>query len=404
MAAPGLSDVCEKGGLVADLIVQQPVMSHREGIASHQGWHSDLAGAVMQDSHPDPLHAADKLGRVQTSLLALVPALSAEIDLPALPPLDQTLRQALASVSIDSLYYLAGGESGGLQPLYQRMADRQAAVTREVSALLASSGILPLIFKGAELRERLFGGRAISTSTDIDVLVREAELETARQVLKAAGFVHAEYDPNTGMLLELSAERIKAHEGTHRELYPLCRLVPFPLDPSERALASSADLIPLFVHDGQGLFLDVIDLHRRILRDVSVEPLFARAKPSVHPGAVTLSTTDHLWTSCLRFYLESSVAYADPKHRDLAYVAAIVHRGEIDWQLLVDVVTGADLRPAFFYTLRLLNQLGIGTVPPWVVDMVHPRRGSHHLDFGCRATRALGLIEGASTALQSLSR
>jgi len=384
--------------------MQQSVASPPPDAASSSGrWHRDLAGAVEQTARPDPLHAADRLGRVQTALLALVPALCDGIELPRLPPLDRALRTALIDVSTDSLYYLAGGEDGGLQSLYQRMADQQAAFTQEASALLAAAGIVPLVFKGAELRHPLLGGRAISTSTDIDMLIHEPQLEEARRLLKAAGFVHAEYGPKTGTLLELGADRIAAHEGRHRELYPLCRLVPFPLDADELEIARGVDLTPLFIYRDQGLFLEVIDLHRRLLRDIAAAPLFARAVPSVHRDAVTLSSTDHLWTSCLRFYLESSAAYADPKHRDLAYVAGLVHRGGIDWPLLVNVVAGADLRPAVFYTLRLLDRLAIGEVPAWVLDALHPRRGSHHLDFGCRATRALGLVEGMSDALRPLS-
>lgn len=366
-------------------------------------WHDDLRGAVRPAPHSDPRHDADRLSRVQLALLALMPALCDGATFPALPPLPPAMRRALVDVSTDSLYYLVGGEDQGIQPLYQRMADRQAIVAAEVAARLTAAGIEPLLYKGVELRHRLLGGRAVSTSTDIDLLVREPDVEHARRTLLAAGFVHAEYDPNTGTLLELTAERVAAHEARHRELYPLCRLVAFPLDPAEAALVRAADMTPLFVHGDRGLFLDVIDLHHALFRNMPADPLFERAVPSVHPDAVTLSATDHLWTSCLRFYLESSVARADPKQRDLAYLAGLLSRGGFDWPLLVDTAAGADLRPAFFYTLRLLDRLRVGDVPAWVLDALHPRRGSHHLDFGCRATRALGLVEGASESLRPLS-
>mgnify|MGYP001806627602 CR=1 FL=1 len=370
----------------------------------HRQWHGDLMGAVTQARHADERHAADRLSRIQVALLALVPALSDYESFLPLPPLPKAIGKALSEISVDSLYYLVGGEDGGVQRIFQRMTDQQAVLTREVSVLLNGASIVPMIYKGGELRHQLLGGRAVSNSTDIDVLVRASELERARQVLRAAGFVHAEYDPNTGSLLELTEDRVANHEARHRELYPLCRLVPFALDAREAQIVRGSEFTPLFVYGDQGLFLEVIDLHHALFRNMSVDALFDRAVPSVHASAITLSRTDHLWTSCLRFYLESSAAHVDPKQRDLAYIAALLFRGGIDWPVLTELVATADLRPALFYTLRLMGRLGIGEVPVWVLDALHPRRGSHFLDFGCRATRALGLVEGMSSGLRVLSR
>jgi putative nucleotidyltransferase-like protein len=357
-------------------------------------WHEELRAAASMPRPSDPRDAAELSSRIQVCLMALVPAVRSGIVLGTLPPLPDWLDEQLTSLSIDSLYYLAGGSSGnGLQPIYQRMADRQTKLAQEVVGQLAARDIAPVALKGIELRARVFGGHAISQSTDIDLLVRRDQLETARQILLGYGFQHAEYSARSGCLAPLSPEQVKSHEARHYELYPLCRLTSFPLTAAEADRLAHLTMAPLFVHDGQGTFLDVVDLHRTIFIGIEVDSLIARAVPSTIAGAVTLSPTDQIWTTALRFYLESSASYDDPKHRDLAYLIALLDHQQVDWRALVDFVTEADIRPALFYTLRFLDQLGVIQVPAWVLDDIHVRRGSAHLDFGCRATRALGLVE-----------
>lgn len=362
-----------------------------------------LGSAVSLPEPTDPRHKAEVLAQVYVSLLALVPVIRAGIVASRMPELPAWLEGALRETSVDSLYYLASGtDGGGRQPLYQRIADAQSAFAGEVTSALVAEGILPLIYKGTELRPRLLSGAALSTSTDVDVLVEPSQLERTRRSLQEQGFRHAEYSPRTGELWELSRQKVADHEARHRELYPLCRLVPFALDAAELALTGTVELTPLFAWRGQGKLLQVIDLHHSLFSRMETDSLFARAEPGAIPGALTLSTTDHVWTTALRFYLESNVAHADPKHRDLFYLAALLNAGGVDWDLLVRIISEADLRPSCFYTLRILASLNVGDVPPGVLDALHVRRGSSLMDFGCRATRSLGLVETMHPALTPL--
>jgi hypothetical protein len=368
-------------------------------------WHRDLSALASEEKPSDPCLAAAKMARIHVALLSLVPTICSGRVLGPLKPMSEWVRASLMDASVDSLHYLAGGQvEQGLQRIYQCMADAQAEFTAEVTSGLRARGILPLVFKGAELRARVFSGQAISSSTDVDMLVHPSRIEDARSALHEMGFVHAGYDPVNGCIVEQSEERVSKHEEQHRELYPLCRLRQIDLRPGEAEIASRYSLEPLFIHEGRGLMMEVIDLHRGLFARMEVDSLFERAVPSVFPGAVTLSTADHVWTGALRFYLESSAVHNDPKQRDLAYLAALLMRQDIDWPVLVDLIAKADLRPALFYTLRLLDRLQVARVPAWVLDALHVRRGSHYMDFGCRATRMLGLVEGFAPELEPLSR
>lgn len=367
-------------------------------------WHADLSDMASEAKPADMRLAASKLAHVHVALLSLVPAARTGQQMGELKAMAPWVRAALMDASVDSLHYLLDGAGqSAAQRTYQRMADVQDRCADQVAAQLQAEGITPLIFKGAELRLRVFGGKAVSSSTDVDVLVRPACIERARGVLHGMGFIHARYDPVNGCLVEVSPEKLSSHEKTHRELYPLCRLTQVHLADDEIEFVRGNTLTPLFVHRGQGVMMEVIDLHRGLFTRMDVGALFDRAVPSVHAGAVTLSLTDHVWTTALRFYLESSSIHNDPKHRDLAYLAALLAEPGIDWDLLVKIISEADLRPAVFYPLRFLAQLRLADVPNWVLDALHVRRGSHVMDFGCRATRMLGLVEGTPAEITPLT-
>ncbi|MGM9513293.1 nucleotidyltransferase family protein [Roseateles sp. DB2] len=367
-------------------------------------WHADLSEMASEPHPGDARLAAAKLAHVHLALLALVPAIRKHEELGPLKRMSAWIRDQLTEVSVDSLHYLASGKGDAVeQRVYQRMAEGQSQAAAAVTQALHDRGLVPMVVKGAELRHRVMGGRAISSSSDVDVLVAPGDIERARSTLQEIGFSHSAYDPNTGRLVPIAMEKVLAHEATHRELYPLCRLSPLALSSDEIQYASARRMMPLFVYQGQALLMEIIDLHKSLFIRMEVDSLFQRAVPSHYAGAVTLSLTDHVWTTALRFYLESSTIHQDPKHRDLAYLVALLNEPGIDWNLLVQTVASADLRPALFYALRLLTQLGVAEVPNWVMDALHVRRGSSCIDFGCRVTRALGLVEGLPQDLRPYS-
>jgi hypothetical protein len=65
---------------------------------------------------------------------------------------------------------------------------RNRAVLEEALAALASAGITPIALKGPVLADRLHAEPALRASTDLDLLVREADLDRAAEALGAVGF------------------------------------------------------------------------------------------------------------------------------------------------------------------------------------------------------------------------
>ncbi len=73
--------------------------------------------------------------------------------------------------------------------LAARFRSRQVErTTVEVTSLLASSGVSALVLKGAPLAARLYPESWLRPSVDVDLLVRPADIERAREVLVTTGW------------------------------------------------------------------------------------------------------------------------------------------------------------------------------------------------------------------------
>jgi hypothetical protein len=71
-----------------------------------------------------------------------------------------------------------------------RAALRNLMRTREVAALLHSSGIETIVLKGPLLARELYGDFALRAAGDVDILVRDADLLRACQLLDTHGYTH----------------------------------------------------------------------------------------------------------------------------------------------------------------------------------------------------------------------
>lgn len=65
---------------------------------------------------------------------------------------------------------------------------RSRAVLEEALAALAQAGITPIALKGPVLADRLYAEPALRASTDLDLLVRDADLDRAADALGGVGF------------------------------------------------------------------------------------------------------------------------------------------------------------------------------------------------------------------------
>src|SRR5204862_1630752 len=63
------------------------------------------------------------------------------------------------------------------------------AALDEALAAFAAAGLAPLALKGPVLSERLYGDAALRRATDLDLLVRPDDLETALGVLRSLGYL-----------------------------------------------------------------------------------------------------------------------------------------------------------------------------------------------------------------------
>lgn len=86
----------------------------------------------------------------------------------------------------------------GLQSRFARLATgarlrdaRLRVVLEEVLGALASTGVLPVALKGPILADRLYPDPALRASSDLDLLVPEAELDRSAEALLSLGFRRA---------------------------------------------------------------------------------------------------------------------------------------------------------------------------------------------------------------------
>ena len=357
---------------------------------------ADAVNEAPRECPGDPVQVRAWRSRALTAVIAELSTMGEDGRAEGAPRIEAPawLVGELDAANIDSLYYrLAGRLDAPQQQIYQLLRDRQRELIARVADELGSCGIAVVIVKGAELVEWLLDGQAVSTQTDVDILVPREQIEQTRAILLGLGYAHGEYDFADEAIAELDADAIAAYEAQHIELYPLCRVVPFKAEIPGVSEANKADLLPFFWSRRGGVFLEALDVHHTLLLGSDAAPLFDRAVPSRFVGAKTLSATDHFWTTAVRFYLEAGPSDDAANIRDLAYLMLLLRRESIDWDLVIDAIEHYDIRPTLFYTLRVLDSLG-ASISAFVFERLHVHRGSVRLDHGCRATRALGWVEG----------
>lgn len=290
----------------------------------------------------------------------------------------------LRAMKIDGLFRAADPRSGLLQSAYARIeAMQQASAAEAVQALLARD-VTPLAFKGIDLTPRYFADGSPSAMNDIDLLVKRDEIGRARTALLGLGFRQAYFDETRGALVDADIADIADVERMHYELYPFRRILPIDFEPAVAAeLRASPAKQPLVFDDEGGAWLvDEIDLHHSVALDVDPQPLFARARRSVVPGALALDAADHLWLITSRCYNEVAL-HGKRSLRDFAYIVGILRHESVDWSRVLAVASEYEMRPALYYYLRFADSLFSNrVVDPEVWSRLDPRQGSRARDWG----------------------
>jgi hypothetical protein len=71
---------------------------------------------------------------------------------------------------------------------YLRETQRQEGDARAMVAALAAAGIGPILLKGADLRQRVYGEPAVRPMGDLDLLIAPGEIARSQEVLSSRGF------------------------------------------------------------------------------------------------------------------------------------------------------------------------------------------------------------------------
>lgn len=192
-----------------------------------------------------------------------------------------------------------------------RAADHRAhlGMLEHLEHALEGTGIVAVALKGALLAQRLYEQPSARPSTDIDLLVKEAELDAAIVAMARAGYAPWD-DPSEarfraeshhihlvhphGPALELHFHAFRGFGGVVRGEALIARSEAFPPFRSIRVLSPEDELAYLAVHAAGHRFMrlgwlyDILLLVRRLSPD-QVEEALARARASGMEGPMLLA-------------------------------------------------------------------------------------------------------------------
>lgn len=226
-----------------------------------------------------------------------------------------------------------------------RMRILEARLTESV-ARLTTAGIDVALLKGAALAKTVYGSFGARPMKDIDILVRPAETERAKQLMLGIGW---ERDG------DLPGDSVYT---THHHLAPLR-----DVRGSRSRLEIHRSLLPY----GHPFELSMVEPWSA-MGTVDVGETRAWALDP-HHHAVHIAI-HFAWSHVMR-------AGAWNAFRDLCELEGA---GAIDWSRLVEVATGARAASCCYWTLTLARRMTGLPVPDGVLDLLAPRMSSALLD------------------------
>ena len=298
----------------------------------------------------------------------------------------------LANRKIDSLYLLATGKPAARQSLYDKVWNLQRREAERVLAAIASAGLRPLVFKGAEMLSRFYASHGLNLLADIDVMLARAEISRVKPVMFGLGYRQAIFDTELGAPVDRDIEDIAAIEGAHYELAPFSTLLPLSLNDDELEEARTLAPHPIWKIDGNEAFVAVdIDLHHAVATDLESAPFFERAVRSSFSGALTFCDADHAWFMATRLYNEVAI-HGKTSLRDFAYLAPLLAAGNVDWEIVLAAAHEYELYPSLYYYLGFLNHLQPGAVPDNVLSALNPLGTERMRDWGWQLEKLLDVL------------
>ncbi|CAK8721227.1 hypothetical protein LDFHOB_10700 [Candidatus Electronema aureum] len=201
---------------------------------------------------------------------------------------------------------------------------------------LRQKGIPVILLKGVYLAEAVYGNIALRPMSDVDILVRKADLLQAEKILLELGYSSARADD------------------------------------IESACAKSQHLAPLTKYGAAAVEIHWTVVHPSCPFAIDIEGLWERARPVVIADVemLTLSPEDVLLHLCIytvfhRFYRNITV-FSDIRETVRCF------QGEIDWEQVRFRSRQWGAGNAVYLTLYLAKTLFGANVPDAVLDMLKP--------------------------------
>ena len=203
--------------------------------------------------------------------------------------------------------------------------------------LLAEQKIETLLLKGAGLAYTAYGSFADRPMSDIDLFVQICDAHRAWSLLQAHGW--------TSTVGEDDTRKLRGHHHLPR-------------------LAQQQGTFMLEIHDAL--------LPAEHPFDFPIEAVWAGGRQVTTKGRVlTVPQPIHqLWHACVHFAWSHRMEWGS--WRTFRDVAAIAHRGSIDWEKFVALARDSKAATCCYWTLKLARRLTGATVPESVLASLSP--------------------------------
>lgn len=301
----------------------------------------------------------------------------------------------LVESKIDSLLNFALSEIPARQRLYEKVWATQRDVLREAVSALDSASVSSLIYKGAEFFARCYVSRPLSIVNDIDLLVGEPQVSAVKKAMSTYGFQQARFEPISGSLVDVDAAELASIEDRHYELVPFRTTRTLHLDNEELEIARQWNKHPLWVVNDTAIVVAELDVHHSVAADLPGDEFFARAMPSSLGFGQTMSVADLVWLTTSKYYTEVAL-HGKTSLRDFAYIAPLLGRPELDWDVVLAATNEYELRPSLYYFLSFLDMLAGNVIPPEVLVQLNPTNGMRYRDWGWQLAKLLGGVDSFS--------
>jgi hypothetical protein len=227
-------------------------------------------------------------------------------------------------------YYMAHGQ--------RMLRDRELS---RIVAALEDTGISVLLFKGVALAYTVYPDPALRTMGDIDIFIREAQVELAQQVLERLGYecqpeIPQRFNPfNTRFTGEMSFQRTVGCVSTMVDLHWVLFTIEFV----------------------------------RQTTAIDLEALWARAVPIRIEGAAAFgfALEDQLMHVCLHLCMHGFTHL-----RGYVDILQIVDTGQVDWDVFIGCVQQRRLCTACYFPLWWVKHAWNANVPLWILETLEP--------------------------------